>query len=102
MIFVKLKEITHFKAQEKYVIICCDNGSEYLIEQSLVSLETELPSAFRRIHFSIIINTEHIRIVESYFNSRYRFTLNDRLQQVLTSGRSYQQTIKEWIDAGFL
>ena len=45
LIFVKLEEVTHFEADEKYVSVYTDKEI-HLIEQSLSQLELKLPRFF--------------------------------------------------------
>lgn len=98
ILFYKLADITYFQASEKYVCLILKNGEAKVTDKTLVQLEAELPATFLRIHRSIIINTDFIKEVQVYFNSRYAFVLNDQQQTKLISGRSYQQAIKEWMD----
>lgn len=99
IIFLKLSEILYFKAKDKYVSIFLKNGQEHLSEQSLQQLSAELPENFRRIHRAILLNSDYIKEVHSYFNSRFAFLLEDKNRTKLISGRSYQKEIKDWINA---
>lgn len=98
LIFIKLEDIAYFKAGDKYVTLFHKKGGKHLTDLSLTKLEAQLPDHFLRIHRSIIINTSLIGEVQVYFNSRYSFTLNDQYNTRVTSGRSYLQQIKEWMD----
>ncbi|UNZ00032.1 LytTR family DNA-binding domain-containing protein [Zhouia spongiae] len=97
IIFIKLEEVSHFKAGDKYVSVYTKNGEEHLTCQSLNTLENQLPDRFIRIHRSIIINKDLIKEIQTYFNSRFSFRLNDKYEATVISGRSYQQQIKEWM-----
>lgn len=97
MIFVKIEDIAFFKADEKYVSLFTRQGKEVITEQTLQQLEEKLPGNFLRIHRSILLNTSYVREVQTYFNCRYIFLLNDYLQSKVISGRSYQPKIKEWM-----
>lgn len=96
LVFVKLEEISHFKADERYVSVHAINET-YLSEEPLSVLETKLPDHFLRIHRGIIINTNSIKEIQKYFNSRFVITLNDGMSTKVTSGRSYSQTIKKFM-----
>lgn len=98
MLFLKLKEIAYFQAKDKYVTICLHNGVEHLYEKSLNRLEEQLPDNFKMIHRSLIINTNFIKEVHSYFNSRFAFILTDKNSTKLISGRSFQKEIKAWMN----
>lgn len=97
LIFVKLEEVTHFEADEKYVSVYTDKES-HLIEQSLSQLELKLPDYFMRVHRSIIINRNYVTEVQKYFNSRFVIRLNNNKKTSVISGRSYNASIKNWMD----
>jgi len=96
LIFIKLDEVSHFEADEKYVTLFTTKEN-HLIEQSLSQLETKLPDNFMRVHRSVIVNKNHVLEVQKYFNSRFVITLNNPKKTTLTSGRSYNLLIKEWM-----
>lgn len=96
LIFIKLEDVSHFKADERLVAVQSKSG-DYITDQSLSVFETKLPDNFLRIHRGIIVNTNYIKEVNKYFNSRFVFTLSDEMQTKLTSGRSYNVKIKEFL-----
>ena len=97
IIFEKLENISHFEAKDKYVIVYTKRGKE-LIEQSLSKLESKLPDYFMRVHRSYIINTLFVKDFQKYFNSTYIITLKNSQQSKITSGRSYKEQLKKWMD----
>lgn len=100
LIFIKLEDVSYFQADERYVKVVTVQGDENITEKSLKELEEKLPCSFMRIHRSIIINKNLIREIQSYFNSKYVFILNDNKKTKLFSGRSYHTQIKKWLDVG--
>lgn len=98
LMFVKLEDVSYFQADERYVKIIDVQGEENITEKSLKELEEKLPGSFMRIHRSKIINKNIIREIQSYFNSRFVFILNDNKQSKHFSGRSFQAQIKKWLD----
>ncbi|MBD0836417.1 LytR/AlgR family response regulator transcription factor [Aestuariibaculum suncheonense] len=97
LVFIKLEDVTYFESDERYVFVYNSKG-KFLIEQSLSKLEEKLPDYFLRVHRSIIINTEYVEEIQKYFNSRYSIKLNNKGITQVTSGRSYLQVIKDWIE----
>ena len=97
IIFLKLKEVTYFKAADKYVNVYMYNGEVFLTEKTLQALGEELPENFKRIHRSLLINKDFIKEVQPYYNNRFSFILNDQSKSKLTSGRSYKKEIDEWM-----
>lgn len=97
IIFEKLENVSHFKAEEKYVIVHTEKGEE-IIEQSLTKLENKLPDYFIRVHRSYIINTHFIKEFQKYFNNRFLITLKNPQRTTITSGRSYNESLKKWME----
>nr|WP_315151590.1 LytTR family DNA-binding domain-containing protein [uncultured Flavobacterium sp.] len=97
LFFIKLDEVTHFEADEKYVSVYTDKEN-HLIEQSLSQLELKLPDNFIRVHRSVIINRNYVSEVEKYFNSRFAIRLNNHKKTSVISGRSFNEDIKNWMD----
>lgn len=96
LIFVKLEDVSHFKADERYVTVYSKKGL-FLTDESLSQLEQKLPGQFLRVHRGIIINTNHVLEVQKYFNNRFTITLNDNTRTSITSSRGYKQQITEWM-----
>ncbi|GAA3642359.1 LytR/AlgR family response regulator transcription factor [Flavivirga jejuensis] len=97
IVFVKLEDISHFEATEKYVTLYTNKGNE-LVEQSLTQLENKLPENFLRVHRSFLINTVYVKDFQKYFNNRYIISLHNHKKTVITSGRTYKDTIKNYIN----
>ncbi|WP_248724534.1 LytTR family DNA-binding domain-containing protein [Seonamhaeicola sp. ML3] len=98
LIFVKLDEVAYFEASDNYTTIHCGT-QKHLSSETISALEQKLPDNFLRIHRGIIINKDFVKDIQKYFNSRYTITLNNSKQSSVTSGRSYNAVIKDWIDA---
>ena len=97
LVFIKLNEIAFFEADNNYVTVHSESGN-YLSTESISSLENKLPDNFLRIHRSIIINKDYVNAIQKYFNSRHIITLNNKAQTSITTGRSYNETVKAWIN----
>lgn len=97
LIFIKLDDVAFFEADNNYTNIHCDSEN-YLSTESISNLENKLPDNFLRIHRGIIINKDFVNDIQKYFNSRFIITLNNKRQSSVTSGRSYNEVIKEWLN----
>lgn len=92
--FVAIEDITHFKAEDKYVSINNNEGKEFIIDHSLNYLEQKLDENFLRVHRSCIVNTMYIKEIKRYLGGRYILQLNDVKQTKITSGKNYHDKIK--------
>ncbi|WP_026775786.1 LytTR family DNA-binding domain-containing protein [Polaribacter sp. Hel_I_88] len=96
LFFIKLDDVTFFESDSNYVRIN-SNLESYLSDETISNLTEKLPDNFLRIHRGIIINKNYVNDIQKYFNSRFIITLNDKMKTNLTSGRSYNDVIKNWI-----
>lgn len=96
LIFIKLDEVAFFEADNIYTKIHSAAGV-YLSNETITNLENKLPDNFLRIHRGIIINKDFVNDIQKYFNSRFIITLKNTKQSSVTSGRSYNDVIKNWI-----
>ncbi|MET0634685.1 MAG: LytTR family DNA-binding domain-containing protein [Chitinophagaceae bacterium] len=92
---VRYEEIAYLEAQDKYVCIHQMDGQKYLSDLSLNRLMEMLPANFFRIQKSYIINLDKIREMYRHLNGRYLFSMNDKTNTRLTSGRTYTEVIRQ-------
>lgn len=97
LIFIKLEDVSHFSAEERYVAVHAKEGV-FLTDESLSQLEQKLPANFLRVHRAVILNKNYVSEVQKYFNSRYVITLKVNKETKITTGRSYNEMIKKWIN----
>lgn len=95
VIFVRLDEVSYFKADEKYVSLISKHAKAYILDSSLKKLENKLPPYFIRVHKSFIVNKNLLKEVRKHFNNRFVLIQDDYEQSRITSGRSYYQKIKD-------
>lgn len=95
MLFVRIGEISFFKAEEKYVTIVMRDGKQHLTEHSLRYLEAKLEPDFIRIHRSLLVNKAMIKEVNRHFASRFTIQMEDSQHNKLISGRNYCEQIKQ-------
>ena len=94
MLLVRLEDIIYFSAEEKYVTIHIRDGKTYLSDLTLKSLEEKLAGKFLRIQRSLLINLNRIKEIRKHFGSRFVIKMDDFSQTKLTSGRNYNEQIK--------
>lgn len=93
--FIRLSDVSFFKADEKYVSLVTKHAKEHIIDSSLKKLEEKIPEYFIRVHKSYIINKNLLKEIRKHFNTRYVLIMDDYTQTKITSGRSYYSTIKQ-------
>lgn len=77
IIFVNTSDIYFFKADNKYTSICTFDN-EYIINDTLASLEEKLPQNFIRIHRGFIINSDHLNKLKKWFGGKYVAVMKDK------------------------
>jgi DNA-binding LytR/AlgR family response regulator len=97
LLFIKLEQVAYFESDNNYTNIYSDSGV-HLSNETITSLVEKLPNNFIRVHRGIIINKDYVKDIQTYFNSRFIFSLQDKNSTKLTSGRSYNEVIKQWIN----
>lgn len=97
---LKVGEITHLEAEDKYVYAFDLNGNKHLIDLSLVRLMEQLPDCFFQIHRGRIINRSYLLEIRKGFKQRFAFVLkNGHGKKInIQSGTSYAAKIRETFD----
>lgn len=95
ILLIDFEDITHFKADDKYVTVSLPDNKSYLSEKSLSTLEQILPEQFIRIHRSYIINKVWIAEIHRYFKGRLMLVLDDKQRTTLITSDGYTQQVKE-------
>lgn len=98
ILLIPLTEITHFEAEEKYVFLNTLDGSKYLLNYTLTSLEEKLPQHYLRISRAGIVNSHHIKEIQKHFNGKFVIIMRDRKVSQLTSGSTYGEVIRHLLD----
>ena len=99
--FIESNEISFFEADNKVVYLVRQDGSRFLIDQTLEQLESMLDSKkFFRINRSIIIQVTAITHVKPYLNSRLIAILKSgiKTEEVIIS-RDRVNDFKTWADS---
>lgn len=93
VVFLKIKEIVYFMANEKYVEIHTIQNKVFILDQSLNLLEKKLPSQFLRLHKGQIVNTNLIKEIKKYSPGHYLIVLDDICNTKIISGRKYSMEV---------
>ncbi|WP_461787725.1 LytR/AlgR family response regulator transcription factor [Pedobacter sp.] len=93
ILLIKLEDIIHAQAEDKYVFLHTADGKKHLTDYTLSNLEEKLPEDFLRIHRSDIINTNHITEIRRGFNGALIFVMSNGAK--VTSSRSNSESLRE-------
>lgn len=94
ILLIKLSDIVHIQAEDKYVFLHTVDGKKHLTDFTLSTLEEKLPEEFLRIHRSDIINTDFIKEIRKGFNGALIFVLNNPTETRITSSRSNSEALR--------
>ncbi|WP_343534206.1 LytTR family transcriptional regulator DNA-binding domain-containing protein [Pedobacter sp.] len=92
ILLIKIDDIIHIQAEEKYVFLYTIDGKKHLTDYTLSTLEAKLPEDFIRIHRSDIINTNYINEIRRGFNGALIFVMNN--QSKVSSSRSNSESLR--------
>jgi two-component system LytT family response regulator len=95
ILLIRIDDITHFEAEDKYVYLYTQEGKKHLLDYSLTTLEEKLPAQFVRVSRSAIINQLHIQEIQKYFNGKYVIILHDKTHTKITTGSSFADKVKK-------
>lgn len=98
ILLIKLSDIVHIQAEDKYVFLHTVDGKKHLTDFTLSTLEEKLPEEFLRIHRSDIINTDFIKEIRKGFNGALIFVLNNQTETRVTSSRSNSEALRVKFD----
>jgi two-component system LytT family response regulator len=93
--FIELAHITHFYAHDKLTYAATPE-SDYVVDRSINDLEQELAdNSFTRIHRAILLNTEFVEEIRSWFGGRLVVRLKDGKRTELTVARDRVKELRE-------
>ncbi len=95
IVLIDFEDISHFKAEDKYVLAHLKDGATHLLNKTISQLEEELPSEFIRVHRSYIVNRTYIQEIEKHFRGRLVLRLRDRKRHAIKTGETYSQRIRD-------
>lgn len=98
---VQSEDIAYFMADDKYLFLVTKDKQNYIIEETVSSLEPQLdPAIFFRINRKFIINISSIKEMYKLSRNRVRIVLNpapaEAIEVVVSEERA--ETFKNWLD----
>jgi two-component system, LytTR family, response regulator len=91
--FLRVEEIDWIEAAANYVKLHAGREA-HLLRETMSSLEAKLdPAKFIRIHRSVIVNIERIKVLQPLFHGEYAVTLLDGTQ--LTLSRGFREKLQQ-------
>jgi two-component system, LytTR family, response regulator len=92
--FLDLEAVTHFQALDKLTYAIA-NGRQHSVDQTIADLERRLdPAHFLRIHRAVLVNTDWIQEVNSWFAGKVMVTLKDARHTQLPVARDRVRALK--------
>ena len=95
ILLIKLQDIFHIEAEEKYVFLRTADGNNHLTDFTITSLEERLPDNFVRIHRRSIINANRIKEIHRSFNGVFVFLMDDLETSRVCSSRGYGEELRQ-------
>ncbi len=90
---ISAKDVAYFRAEGKYLYLIDHSGSNYLLDNSLKELESQLnPEHFYRINRKMIVNYEAIQEVISFSKNRKKVIVNPAQDDPLETIVSLERT----------
>ncbi len=87
VLFVNTSDVYFFRADNKYTVICTYDD-EYIINDTLSSLEDKLPKNFVRVHRGFIINMDHLNKLKKWFGGKYVAVMKDKKKSDIPVSRN--------------
>ena len=99
IILVRVDNISFFYSENKTTFLVTDEGREYIIDDSLDSIECKLnPAEFFRIGRSCIVALSQIQVVTKHFGSRLKVQLRTSRRDDLFVSRARTGEFLEWLN----
>ncbi|MNK14966.1 Transcriptional regulatory protein YehT [compost metagenome] len=98
---VQSEDVAYFMADDKYLFLVTKDQQNYIIEETISSLEPQLdPADFFRVNRKFIINIDAIKEMYKLSRNRVRIVLNpapaDGIEVIVSEERA--EAFKNWLD----
>jgi two-component system, LytTR family, response regulator len=95
---IDMADVSHFDAKDKYVFLYTVAGKEYIVDHTVSGLESRLdPRKFVRAHRSTLVNIDHIKEIQNWFNGKYRLVLGDLNKSEIVVSKGMAPRLKSLI-----
>jgi two-component system, LytTR family, response regulator LytT len=99
LVFVSMQHAAYFFSEEGTSFIVTKDGERYVVEYTLEELESQLdPTAFFRIHRSMIVSMNSIRKIEPHFNNRLLLDVDPPFDEEVAVSKHRSSEFKKWLD----
>lgn len=99
VLFISLKDVSHFQASGKYVLLFTLTGEQYLTNYTITAINQKLESStFTQISRSSVVNVRQIKELEKFYNGKFKITMNDCKKTILESGTSFGDNLKSLME----
>ncbi|MDX5347511.1 MAG: LytTR family DNA-binding domain-containing protein [Hymenobacteraceae bacterium] len=100
LLSVPAEEVAYFMAEDKIVLLCCQNNLRYPVDFSLDELESLLdPQQFFRINRQFIVSLSAIEQIHTYFNGKLKLDLQPEVEKEVLISREKAAIFKQWLGA---
>lgn len=95
---VRIEDIAFFNVEDGTVMLNTKSSKRYTLDYTLDDLELIIDMKhFFRINRKVLLNIDAIKKVNSYFNSRYKLTVEGLIDDMSIVSRERVNEFKEWL-----
>lgn len=96
--YLKIKEVAYFYSENGLSFLIDHQGSRYVIDDKLDTLEQELsPHLFFRVNRKYIVGESSVSKISNYFNSRLILELQPTVKDEVIVARERVSNFKDWL-----
>jgi DNA-binding LytR/AlgR family response regulator len=95
---IKIEDVAFFNVEDGTVMLNTKSGKRYTLDYTLDDLELTIDMKhFFRINRKVLLNIDAIKKVSSYFNSRYKLTVDGLNDDTNVVSRERVNEFKAWL-----
>ncbi|MBN1969315.1 MAG: response regulator [Candidatus Delongbacteria bacterium] len=96
ILFVNYDDIVYVKSEDKYSIIYTYDLS-FVAGETISELAEKLPSNFKRIHRSYIVNQDKIAKIVKWYRNQHKFVMADKLNSEIPVNKENNKNIESFL-----